>query len=677
MKNKTTKILSIVALALLTFAALLGSCKQHNVGTYTGSDKQPLNITIAQNEMIKFTKTNEAGRTIVAEPFQADGLTFYMWGTSTSGQSLNPKNVTVTSTNGLVGKIVLDIDCFNWSLTLAACASNDLPDAITEEAIMAKAVLIGYGNVDMMFTNSIKFTLTPRGLSKTGFVDLSIKLQDGMVLPAGYTATAYIYDITTGLPVKSAGANPADLFTVIEPTTTTAAEYTANDSAIAPGTYSFQVEFTKAGENRKFVWNDTLIILPGKTAEKDIIIPNLIGTIPADPSQFNVYFNKYGDKAGSSTELEEAKYPGLYVAHFTWSGSGVSTETNFALELVEIADNFDLENGLTAASINSAAGFTEILATAANYNAEYMFNYLNDIRASTRFYKTGSLFANNEFVDVYLELGKRYIARLYAENNAGYSQNAAYLVINPVETGAAMNTINRFRVKYYPQGGIWNEGAQKGQEGPAGQMNKIVYWSQSDSSHKYNVLTPVKGQNGLGSTGNPYLYKSVADWIYWLKDLASGDKYDYDTTVTTYTPLPYDGFKNLNLYAVFAREGDFEIYDDKAYDIKAAWVNAFGYNGTITSSETKTFSKNGATAATVTVKLPENNPWKYDKVSLSISYSGMTYFDNEQVGAAANVANTFTIPLGLLPVGVVYNCVITAQYQMTTVSFPFTINLTD
>ena len=240
-----------------------------------------------------------------------------------------------------------------------------------------------------------------------------------------------------------------------------------------------------------------------------------------------------------------------------------------------------------------------------------------------------------------------------------------------------MNTINRFRVKYYPQGGIWNEGAAKGTEGPDGAINKIVYWSQSDSSHEYEVITPVKGANGLGSSGNPYLYKSVADWIYWLKDLAAGEKYDYDTNETVYTPLPYAGFKNLNLYAVYAREGSFEIYDDKAYDILPGWVNAFGYTGTITTNETKTFAKNGAANTTVSVTLPENNPWKYDKVSLTISYSGITYYNNEQVGAAPNVANTFTIPLNLLPGGIVYNCVITAQYQMTTVSFPFTINLTD
>ena len=161
------RLIPMLALAMI-------SCKHDTKGTYTGSDKQPLNITIAQNDMIKFTKTTNSSRTIVADPFKVENdaegnpkLTFYLWGTAQSGQTLAPKNVTVTSDDGVVGKVILDIDCYNWSLTLAACDSTDLPAADpTPEQVLPKAVLIGYGNVDMMFTNNIKFTLTPKGLSK-------------------------------------------------------------------------------------------------------------------------------------------------------------------------------------------------------------------------------------------------------------------------------------------------------------------------------------------------------------------------------------------------------------------------------------------------------------------------------------------------------------------------------
>ena len=344
MKTKNTKIWAIALISLL-ITTIAVACKGDG-GTFTGSDKQPLNITIAQNEMIKFEKTSRSARTIVAAPFSAKtDLTFYLWGTAQSEQTLAPKKVTVTSEDGVIGKVVLDIDCYNWSLTLAACDTQDLPaNNPTPEQVLTKAVLIGYGNVDMMFTNSIKFTLTPKGLSKTGAANLTIKLEDGMEIPEGYAAKAYIYDITTGLPIKSSDA--ADISQPLDNDQLEGdgASYTAKGKQIKPGTYSFQVEFTKPDENRKYVWNDTIIILPGKTVKEDITIPNLIGTRPASPASFKVQFNKYMDSTGTlQDESEESSYPGFYAAHFSWDGSAVKTEMNFALQIAELADDVEVK----------------------------------------------------------------------------------------------------------------------------------------------------------------------------------------------------------------------------------------------------------------------------------------------------------------------------------------------
>ena len=716
MKNLKKCTLLFISLLIVTMTA----CKPTATGTFIGSDKQPLNITIAQNEMIKFEKTNSGARTIVAEPFATTGLKFYLWGKAQSNQTLNPKEVTVTSDDGIVGKVILDIDCYNWSLTLAACASDDLPgENPSISDVLAKAVLIGYGNVDMMFTNQIKFTLTPKGLSKTGGVDLTLKLEAGTTIPAGYVATAYIYDITTGDEIKSADTTPASLSQVIATGTDAngllhadGAPYTANDKQINPGTYRFQIEFVKADENRKYVWNDTLIILPGKTVEQTITIPNLVGTVPDAPEHFKVQFNKYMDTSGENDvlrdEAEEKTYPGFYVAHFTWDGTGVKTEMNFAMQIAEVADSFTVTEAVDdATKFEAIFGDTEEAdPDLTKANAKYVFNYLKDIRANTRFYKGGSLFANSEYVDVYLELGKRYVARLYSENNAGYSPTAAYLEIDTstddgwesgltdAEEDNVLNTINRYRVKYVIQGGKWNTGEAHGAETGANLKDKIVYWSQSNVD--YDVLNPISSgthsetNDKIGSAAAPYLYNGPAEWIYWIKELTTGLKYP-DDTVSPYAPQDYEGFKNLTLYAAYSREGDIEIYNDISYDILQAWVNAFGMTATVNKNATNKVSKgtapatpaegvtylSGATTTTVTVTLPEANTWKYDKVAFSINYAGRTYFDEEQVGAAPNVANTFSIALGNLPTGYVYNCLITAQYQMTTVSYPFTIYLTD
>ena len=660
MKNIKLKTLMLIGVLI----AVIAACKGSTNGTFTGSDKQPLNITIAQNDMIKFTKTNGAGRTIVADPFEADELTFYLWGKAQSGQTLAPKNVTVTSGDGVVGKVILDIDCYNWSLTLAACESN-LGASPSESDVLAAAVLIGYGNVDMMFTNSIKFTLTPKGLSKTGGVALTLTLESGMTIPDGYVATAYIYDIITGAKIGGTSLVQALAFPDAAPYSAT---YTK--TGIAPGTYSFQVEFVKENENRKYVWNDTIIILPGKTVTQNIVIPNLIGTKPDAPADFAVQFNKHWNGTALVDEAEESKYPGFYTAYFSWDGSDVDTEMNFAMELAEIDDDFD-DTSLTT----TQAVFEAVWGTAANCNAKYTFDYLNDVRANTRFYRDGSLFANSTYVELYLELGKRYIARLYSENNAGYSPEPVYIAITPVanDTGVTtLKTINRFRVKYYNQGGTWNKGVEKGSEDPDTKLLPIVqYWSQSNQAyHVINAVSP-------GTAADPYLYKGPANWIYWLESLSSSTKYP----TTANVPNAYADFTNLNLYASFSREGDIEIYNDKTYDIVQSWLEAFGLEGTVSKVATNEYSKGTATETTVELTIPAAaegaDPWKYDKVRFEISYAGVTYFSEEQVGAARTETNTFTIPLGNLPTGYVYNCLLTAQYQMTTVSYPFTMLIKD
>ena len=691
MKTKTIRNYLFVLISVLAITMI--SCKNSSSGTYTGSDKQPLNITIAQNDMIKFTKTS-GSRTIVAAPFSVNadantgepGLTFYLWGTAQSGQTLNPKNVTVTSDDGIVGKVVLDIDCYNWSLTLAACASNDVPAADpTPEQVLTKAVLVGYGNVDMMFTNSIKFTLTPKGLSKTGNVDLTLELATSgdpataWTIPAGYVAKAYIYDITTGKEIAEGLSE-----TVI---TNSDFNYTANGANIAPGTYSFQIEFTKADENRKYVWNDTLIILPGKTATATITIPNLVGTKPKEPASFNVQFNKH---MGNSLddEAEESKFPGYYTAHLSWDGSLVNTEMNFALQIAELKESTEV-----ATRIEDATAFDAIWNDATKTNATYTFDYLNDIRANPRFYRDGSLFANNTWVDIYLELGKKYIARLYSENNAGYSTDASYVTITPVEENATLTTINRFRIKYWNQGGIWNEGEVIGEEKDGANkanynLPRIEYYSQNTNTSPtmyYAVLNPKKaGAGETNSHASPYLYSGASDWIYWVTNLTSGTKYVYPENATVpdpYTATAYGGFKNLDLYAVYAREGAFEIYNDKDYDILASYVTAFEISGP-TSTGDNVVSKatlGGANAsATVSLILPSGTPtWVYDKVTFEISYSGVTYFNETQTGGARGTGNSFSIPLKQLTSGHIYNCKLTAQYQMTTISYPFWITLTD
>lgn len=639
---------------LISFLVLgFTGCKNNAGGTFTGGNKQPLTIDIATNENLKIFNTSDANsRTIVADAYKigsaGDTLYFYLYGNAQSGQELAPKIVTVTSSDGIHGKVTLDIDCYNWELTLVACETDGLS---TEAEILADAVLIGYANVDMMFTNEIKFTLSPKGLTKKGTVKLDLSLDGDWPIPEGYVAKANIFQLKDGEPLTGVEQTIADM--AASPTTNsfgTAGNYTANGMELDPGTYSFQVSFEKAGENRKYYYNDTLIILPGKELAQAVVIPNLLGTKPAAPSDFAVEYD---------SNSEDEDYMDFYTAHFTWDGTAVNNEMNFAIDLIEIADDVTT---LPATWDNSAW-------ESISKNKEWTFDYLHDVR-NDPLWKEGSLFANNSEIYLYLELGKRYFARISSENNAGKS-DYVYVTLP-----ANYTSINRYRIKYNLQGGTWDEGTTSTNP-------KITYHGQITGA-PYEIIVP---NAETPAANNPKLTNGASDWYYWTKGLG-GEKYpviddDYSK------PEDYQGFANLDLYAVYKREGDVEVYNDKNYDIAEAYVAGFAIAaGNISKTSTNTFSKADGegtapdTTTTLSLTLPtpatDTDPtWLYDKVSLTITYAGKTYFDESLVGEARGTPNTFTIPLQNFPTGYVYNCLLTARYQKTTVSYPFTIYITD
>lgn len=699
--------LSIIAATLL--GMLLLCCKNDLSGEATVKGEgittgDTLNISITTDENLQIFQIDEqenVSRTITSEAFKigdsgvGDSLFFYLYGHAQSGQELLPKLVSVSSEDGITGEVIIDIDCYNWELTLVACETDGLT---TESDILSDAVLIGYANVDMMFTNEIKFTLSPKGLTKKGDIKLQIALQDDWPIPEGYVATAGIYDLETGNAVTGFSGATGDIdlseelynqsvspevnsFNPVASFTTDS--YTANGASIAPGSYLFQINFTKENENRKYVWNDTVIILPGKTTTSitgadgnlttQIIIPNLIGEKPVAPSDFRVTYN----------EDENQDANGFYSAEFTWDGSAVDTEMNFALDLMLLTDEQTTPASLVASD-------TEWETLVDNNNKVLTFDYLNDVRKDLRYYKAGSLFANKSSLTLYLELGKRYIARLYSENNAGKSVTAAYVTINDDSNGNKYTVINRYQVTYHIQGGTWETGATSKVF-----LDQVNYWGQSDNS--YTVINPVGETDAgtgkkVGTTANPYLYSGAADWLYWAEGLG-GEKYDYDSsTPNVYPPNPYAGYKNLDLYASYSRIGNVEVYDDNNYDILASYVSGFGVaESELKKNETNIFSKANGTPIVeggtelkteVSIKLPEPSEetdptWVYDRVIFEISYGGRTYLAEEQVGAARGTANTFTIPLKNLPSGYVYNCKLTAHYQRTVISYPFTVSLKD
>ncbi|MBO4640431.1 MAG: hypothetical protein J5710_11800 [Treponema sp.] len=719
MKNLKKWSFILIPLLFATIISCKGSLTEK--GTVVGTDKKPLTISIAANDNIQLFK-NEAGpsRVIYAPAFTTttgdggDNLHFYLWGTSSTGYTLAPKEISVIrDTDDYHGKVVLDIECYNWELALAAC--KEAPTTINEANILEKAVLIGYGNVDMMFTDSIKFTISPRGLTNPGYVNMPLKIEGETPL-AGYKITANIYDIITGKPIlattgtdtslaqvlQDPGASPA-VANLSAPTATTgensyytvtytagvAAEDIGKKKPITPGTYSFVVEFEKGGKS--FVTNETIIVLPGRTIETPVIILNPIGLLPARPTAFAVEFNKYkeNESASSLTAEAEDKVVGKYLAHFSWTATNVNTEKNFRLQLAEVEGDDAVAAMADPADPTTDGAFTTVntafktLWDASSKTFEFTSK---EQLANEQMYKSGSLFHDSTWVDIYLDLGKRYIARLYSENDAGLSENPSYVAITPVETAdpaVTMTTINRYRVKYWNKSGKWGIDSTKSNATVCANESTdeiIQYWSQSNTAYK--VFNP-NGADTLTSNPVSLTLGESTKWLNWSTDPISNLTADVypafgtGETASVYTPENYSGYKNLDLYANYS--GDVEIWNDADYEIQQTWLKAFGLDGTVSKEAKNTFAKSGE-STTIELKIPNDGSvpgnWKYDYVSLTIRYANKLIVNTSQTGEARGTANVFTIPLNKLSNGMYY-CNISAQYKQTIVDYPFTVWITE
>lgn len=723
---KKIRWLAFIAIA---FMGLLFMCCNNGFGnsaTVKGDGitvKDTLEITVSAEENLEIfgnrNASNGNARTITSEAFalgttegEASTLVFYLWGEAQTGQKLAPRTVEVTNVDGVTGTVKLDIDCYNWNLTLAATLTAVADLAGTDAAydadigkIMDDAVLIGYANIDMMFTNHIQFTISPKGLTKKGNIALRIGREGNWPIPEGYKATAYLYDLTTGESIfKDANGNPVgtELYdgTTATPTDSfidssladaafkaESPNYTAQSNDVDPGIYLFQIEFVKEDELRKYVWNDTLIVLPGNTTAKihdtgedlteKIIIPNLIGTKPEDVTSLDVDFVK---KDSPAYDPEHDDEPGFYVAHFTWVADNTKTETNYAFEIIELNDEV-LDTELVTTWDDAAWNkiYEDGDGTTDKTNAKYLFDHYHDVRQS-HLYKldtNSSLFANKTSLYLYLELGKRYVARIASENNAGLSENWTYVTL---ETG--YKTINQYRITYHLQQGTWKE---QGQE-------KIVDQLEYDGQHGtgHAIIVP----NGDGTAGDgkkPKLYVNDQTlWYYWSLGVG-GDPYSDNYS----SPDAYTGYKNLDLYAVYSRDGAVIIQDDNDYDILKSYVSidnkdntteepAKGIRLTYSIGDQADTNAAGHYNTNFNLTLPAsdaddttNDEWKYDKVTFQITYGGRTYVAQEQIGAARGTANAFNVDFSNMPTGYVYNCKFTAHYQRTVVSYPFALYLTD
>lgn len=584
-------------------------------------------------------------RSIMPDAFTtADTLSYYLYGKASNGEEKKWTPVTVDA-----GKFSLDVEPYNWNLTLAvtADAATTIADADELATVKGKAVLIGYAAVDLTrHANSASFTLKPDGLTTPGKVKLTTSLEGSWTIPDNIESVRLgIYNFTKGTVVNYSD-DSSTVVTVTKSAGTIAFPSTFGDDQknIAPGTYTFKVEFLNAKDECEAEWSDSLVILPGKTNKTAVSVPNVTGTAPAAATAFTASY-----VAGT-----EDNTPGFYDVKFEWDGTACVNERNFEIDLLEVT-------GSTVAAIPTDdttwdSAVTDSGKTAVTYGSEVI---------SDQLYVEGSLLANNTSLTMKLPLGKAYVARIRAVNRAGSSDNAYVTVGTGKGTGTVFEGtfINLFRIRYNLQGGTYTPDGETAQTAP------IVDYASKETAYRVPDATNTLVKNNIA-------------WTKWQK----ADNTYVDTTATP----NYSGPENIDLRACYTTDADVNIFDAAKYKLDAAWIKVGKEDTALTGKDpsyTVTVSKaaaletNGDLTWRITVAdsgaEPITTGFAYDSVKIEVSSPGMHHYTQTQANVAVGTPATFTQTGAKLLESGIYNVKITATAGTTTVTLPVVLTITD
>lgn len=655
MKGKKIFRNCIGALALLLgFAGCQNSLEGDSVSGEGIEGLRTLTVEIKNysefvEESSVLANTFAPARSIMPDAFTTtDTLSYYLYGKASNGEEQKWTSVTVNA-----GKFSLDVEPYNWDLTLAVTA-DATTIAVTDDlaAVKAKAVLIGYAAVDLTrHANSASFTLKPDGLTTPGKVKLTTSLEGSWTIPASIKkVTLGIYNLTDGTAV-SYSETTSTVVTVTKSAGTIAFPATFGDSAkdLAPGTYTFKVEFLDADDNCQAEWSDSLVILPGKTNTTAVAVPNVLGTAPAAATDFTA---SYVETTVDSTL-------GFYDVKFEWDGTACVNERYFEIDLLEVTDSSVATIPTDDTTWDSAV--TASSNTVVTYNSEVI---------SDQLYVEGSLLANNTSLTMKLQLGKAYVARIRAVNHAGPSDNAYVTVGTGKGTEKVFEGtfINLFRIRYNLQGGTYTPATGTAQTTP------IVDYASKEIAYRVPDTSDAATTNTL--------VKNRLSWTKWKKT---------DNTYVDLATTPnYSGPENIDLYACYTTDADVNIFDAAKYKLDATWITvgkapATPLTGTesctVTVSKAAALETNGDLTWRITVAdsgaEPITTGFAYDSVKIEVSSPGMHHYTQTQADVAVGTPATFTQTGAKLLESGTYNVMITATEGTTTVTLPVVLTITD
>lgn len=496
------KIANRLAIAITSFAILFAGCSNSIDGSVDSlkysvlasalsggssrSNVKTLNIAATTND--KLITFDGSSRTITPDQIDATTLKFYLWGINDSNQTnVDVKEVQFNvGATKFEGTVPVQLDVSDYKLYLAAVPSAVAAGisltgtyATDVAAVRSKSILYANANVDLRYSQNVKFYLSPFNLSGTsGDITLTLKTYD--FKDDGTNAKDYWFD--TNYYVAVSLQNPADGSVVnVQPEATGTGSYVVsltNDklpvnsvavadgtgsfsvsggalsvpspitgwgdlagpagityklSAVPTGTYNLVVKFV--GKDKNFYYTDKVVVLANRDITETVEIPKVIGKKPKPVSNLKVGYNDPDNADGD-----------YYLATFQWSDNS-NNEEYFVLQLVDVSNDKDgwQEDGTVLGlaadakaalagvagapgTITSSSYAADFAAVKSAWDAEVTSAKLtagkvkgmsldkNVFQQTESLYAAGSLDKNSTTVSIFLPLGSVYMARICAFN---------------------------------------------------------------------------------------------------------------------------------------------------------------------------------------------------------------------------------------------------------------------
>ena len=536
---------------ILIFSILSFSCENYAEDgevyfkpNYSGS-KIEIDISSFNGSVI--FRSTVAERTVMPEVLDGSNLNYYLYYINTLSSSSDVytfyDKISLVYSSPQLATASVDFDSSVYRFALYATetefdTNSSKPDI---ETVKNAACLVGYTMADLRTANKILFFLSENSLTTGGKVDITLNstwrfnsdwenwISNGLA----YVSIG-LYDIITGELARTGGVNlnPHILSYNSEVSDFVhLSNYGFGDAEIAAGTYNLVVKFVNTNNGKVYEYSDAVIIMPNRISSETINVPDAIEKTPEPPSNFGVnYTSPINTKISS------------YLADFTWQDNS-NNETGFEIEIADISCGHSNIDGVTPMIPNVVDdGSWELEVSKASYGSDNVtsYNFQNYTQYISHYYEyfgndsaydpqAYSLLRNNTKARFFLQLGKRYLARIRSVNEAGESA-WVYRIVGSNECAS----VNLYRIIYYTD------------------TNPVIeYHSQLE--------------NGI-----PIIASSSATWKKWHVSSLYDSLYPLQSDDS---PCPYTGHENLTLV------GEYEEVDDgsSVYDWQDGEVHVYGW----------------------------------------------------------------------------------------------------